>query len=176
MINDKSCGEITCYMEKQRSRIDVGALGGANWSFPADTSRNNDVIITSKRRRFDVIATVLLRHVFSGLPPVASLLRCSLWRELVKRPDLMNRDYPNYWAITIYNSISRFKFTFHEVFLSSWVKSWKHCHCCNYDTNDPTRSPIPTFHKSPMCKRYTLILSLFFKSEQHFCKIWTMSS
>ena len=44
---------------------------------PADTSRNNDVVITSKRRhfdvisskwrRFDVITTLLLRHVFIGL-------------------------------------------------------------------------------------------------------------
>ena len=43
---------------------------------PADTSRNNDVVITSKRRhfdvitskwrRFDVITTLLLSHVFSG--------------------------------------------------------------------------------------------------------------
>ena len=45
-------------------------------SHPADTLRNNDVFITSKRchfgvitskwRRFDVITTLLLRHVFSG--------------------------------------------------------------------------------------------------------------
>ena len=45
--------------------------------FPADTSRNNDFAITSKRRHFgvftskwrcfDVITTLLLRHVFSGL-------------------------------------------------------------------------------------------------------------
>ena len=49
-----------------------------NWSSnnPADTLRNNDVVITSKRchfdviaskwRRFDVMPTLLLRHVFSG--------------------------------------------------------------------------------------------------------------
>ena len=45
-------------------------------STPADTLRNNDVVITSKRRhfdvitskwhRFDVITTLSLRHVFSG--------------------------------------------------------------------------------------------------------------
>ena len=45
-------------------------------SNPADTWRNNDVVITSKRRhfvvitskwrRFDFITTLLLRHVFSG--------------------------------------------------------------------------------------------------------------
>ena len=44
---------------------------------PADTSRNNDVVITSKLRhfdvitskwrRFDVITTLLLRHVFSEM-------------------------------------------------------------------------------------------------------------
>ena len=33
---------------------------------PADTQRNDDVIITSKRRRFDVIMTLLLRHVPAG--------------------------------------------------------------------------------------------------------------
>ena len=32
---------------------------------PADTCRNNNVIITSKRRRFDVIM-MLLRHVPTG--------------------------------------------------------------------------------------------------------------
>ena len=45
-------------------------------AFPADTLRNNDVVITSKRRHFDVITskwrcfdvitTSLLRHVFRG--------------------------------------------------------------------------------------------------------------
>ena len=42
---------------------------------PANTLRNNNVVITSKRRhfvtskwrRFDVITTLLLRHVFSGV-------------------------------------------------------------------------------------------------------------
>ena len=39
------------------------------WVFstiPADTLRNNDVVIRSKWRRFDVITTLLLRHVFDG--------------------------------------------------------------------------------------------------------------
>ena len=45
-------------------------------AYPADTLRNNDVVITSKQRHFDlitsklrrldVIVTFLLRHVFSG--------------------------------------------------------------------------------------------------------------
>ena len=45
--------------------------------FPADTVRNNDVVITSKRchfdvitpkwHHFDIITTSLLRHAFSGL-------------------------------------------------------------------------------------------------------------
>ena len=45
--------------------------------FPADTLRNNDVVITSKRRhfdvitskwrRFDVITTFLLRHISAGI-------------------------------------------------------------------------------------------------------------
>ena len=44
---------------------------------PADTLRNNDVVITSKRRhfvvitskwrRFDVITMLLLHHVFGGM-------------------------------------------------------------------------------------------------------------
>ena len=34
-------------------------------SNPADTLRNNDVVITSKWRHFDVITTLLLRDVFS---------------------------------------------------------------------------------------------------------------
>ena len=48
---------------------------------PADASSNNDVVVTSKRRQFDeitskwrcfdVITTLLLRHVFSGnFPPL----------------------------------------------------------------------------------------------------------
>ena len=39
-------------------------------NIPADILRNDDVVVTSKRRqwcRFDVITTSLLRHVFSGL-------------------------------------------------------------------------------------------------------------
>ena len=46
---------------------------------PANTLRNNDVVITSKRRhfdvitskwrRFDVVTTLLLRHVFRGEGP-----------------------------------------------------------------------------------------------------------
>ena len=46
------------------------------YAYPANTSRDNDVVITSQRRhfdvitskwrRFDVITTSLLRHVFSG--------------------------------------------------------------------------------------------------------------
>ena len=39
--------------------IDIG--------YPAGTRRNNNVIMTSKRRRFDVIMTSLLRHVPTGL-------------------------------------------------------------------------------------------------------------
>ena len=48
--------------------------------YPADTLRNNDVVITSKRRHFDVITsqwrcfdiitTLLLRHVFRGYVPI----------------------------------------------------------------------------------------------------------
>ena len=50
---------------------------GNTFNFPANTLRNNDVVIaskqrhfdviTSKWRRFDVITTLLLRHVFRGL-------------------------------------------------------------------------------------------------------------
>ena len=36
---------------------------------PADMRRNDSVIITSKRRRFDVIMTLLLRHVSVGKDP-----------------------------------------------------------------------------------------------------------
>ena len=49
---------------------------------PANTSRDNDVVITSQRRhfdvitskwrRFDVITTLLLRHVFSGKSQITS--------------------------------------------------------------------------------------------------------
>ena len=34
---------------------------------PANTRRNNNAIITPKRRRFDVIMTLLLRHVPAGI-------------------------------------------------------------------------------------------------------------
>ena len=34
--------------------------------FPVGTQRNDNVIITSKRRRFDVIMTLLLRRVPAG--------------------------------------------------------------------------------------------------------------
>ena len=54
---------------------------------PADTSRNSDVVITSKRRhfdvitskwrRFDVITTLLLRHVFSGCLPQRTHIQIS---------------------------------------------------------------------------------------------------
>ena len=49
-------------------------------NYPADTLCNNDVVITSKRRhfdvitskwrRFDVITTLSLRHVFTGYIPL----------------------------------------------------------------------------------------------------------
>ena len=35
--------------------------------FPTDSWHNNNVIITSKRRRFDVIITLFLRHASVGL-------------------------------------------------------------------------------------------------------------
>ena len=63
-----------------------GALGGLS----ADTSRNNDVVITSNRRRFDiitskwfrfdVITTLSLRHVFRGLYGVTKMESLLRWR------------------------------------------------------------------------------------------------
>ena len=38
-----------------------------HWAIPTDTWRNNNVIITSKRHRFDVIMTLLLRRVSTGM-------------------------------------------------------------------------------------------------------------
>ena len=35
-------------------------------TYPEDTRRNDNVIMTSKRRRFDVLMTLLLRRVFVG--------------------------------------------------------------------------------------------------------------
>ena len=35
-------------------------------TLPEGTRRNNNVTITSKRRRFDVIMTLLLRHMSTG--------------------------------------------------------------------------------------------------------------
>ena len=59
---------------------------------PANTLRNNDVVITSKRRhfdvitskwrRFDVITTLLLRHVFSGNENATeneNVMQCVFW-------------------------------------------------------------------------------------------------
>ena len=53
----------------------------SRWDIPADTLHNNDVVITPKRRHFDVITskwrrfdvktTLLLRHVFGGITPMA---------------------------------------------------------------------------------------------------------
>ena len=42
---------------------------GSSNATPADTWLNNNVIITSKRRRFDVIMTLLLSHVSAGTWP-----------------------------------------------------------------------------------------------------------
>ena len=66
--------------------------------FPANTSRDNDVVITSQRRhfdvitskwrRFDVITSLLLRHVFSGLISIWThtrltflfwMVHCGIW-------------------------------------------------------------------------------------------------
>ena len=63
----------------------VPASSCSRWSNnPADTLRNNDVVITSKRRhfdvitskwrRFDVMTTLLSRHVFRGKLPMSSRL------------------------------------------------------------------------------------------------------
>ena len=43
-----------------------GNIADRSVTFPASTRRNNSVIITSKRRRFDVIMTLLLRCVPAG--------------------------------------------------------------------------------------------------------------
>ena len=50
------------------SAIEIHSIG-VNWiarPHPADTRRNNNVILTSKRRCFDVIMTLLLRLVSVG--------------------------------------------------------------------------------------------------------------
>ena len=75
--------------DRRRDGVHQSYSGATPIHFPADTLRNNDVVITSKRchfdvmtskrRRFHVITTLLLRHVFSGFLPGASFrLLCSL--------------------------------------------------------------------------------------------------
>ena len=52
---------------------------------PADTWRNNNVIMTSKRRRFDVIITLSLRHV----PVGTGLLSIACYNSVYKLCDNM---------------------------------------------------------------------------------------
>ena len=47
--------------------VQIAGKGMISYHFPADTLRNNDVVISSKWRRFDVIATLLWCHLFGGL-------------------------------------------------------------------------------------------------------------
>ena len=74
---------------------------------PADTLRNNDVVVTSKRRhfdvitskwrRFDVITTLLLRHVFRGIvfSDIPRLtIHDSIWR--TKRTCVFIRSFREY--------------------------------------------------------------------------------
>ena len=56
-------------MVKLALRLGYGWIA-STYYIPANTLRNNNVVITSKRRRFDVITTLLLRHVFRGIYPV----------------------------------------------------------------------------------------------------------
>ena len=46
---------------------------------PVDTQRNNNVIMTSKRRRFDIIITLLLRRVPTGIYPTGSARGMFSW-------------------------------------------------------------------------------------------------
>ena len=65
-------------------------LSVSHWGWVSgDTSCNNDVVITSKRRhfdvitskwrRFDVITTLLLRHVFNGVSPYGVMEPYQCW-------------------------------------------------------------------------------------------------
>ena len=78
---------------------------------PADTLRNNDVVVTSKRRhfdvitskwrRFDVITTLLLRHVFRGIvfSDIPRLtIHDSIWR--TKRTCVLLGVLENIWLVT----------------------------------------------------------------------------
>ena len=46
---------------------EVKASNGSTNEIPADTRRNNNVIIMSKRRRFDIIMTLSLRYMSAGM-------------------------------------------------------------------------------------------------------------
>ena len=87
------------------------------WPCPADTLRNNDVVITSKRRHFDVITskwrrldvitTLLLRHVFSGCHRVHSTTHPpNIWHNHLIKPHL-------HWILLTLNS----NYTCHTFFM-----------------------------------------------------------
>ena len=76
MINGHIAKELMPLQSDTYFKTPLCKWAGSRGTNPADTLRNNDVGIMSKRRhfdvitsnwRFDVITTLLLRHVLSGI-------------------------------------------------------------------------------------------------------------
>ena len=106
---------------------------------PADTLRNNDLVITSKRhhfgvitskwRRFDVITTLLLRHVFRGILPLhlpVYELFVSLKTEIVMTPTLSPLAVPEAVVIAV---------------CRQWRWSWHHDDCRLWPRQQPGVNP-----------------------------------
>ena len=80
---------------------------------PADTRCNNNVIITSRRHRFDVIMTLLLRRVSTGMPwnAYSVILVCSIYHSSQTVYILLSQKY----AFMLYSLIANSFFAWSQL-------------------------------------------------------------